>query len=133
MRMRKWILGMGVLALVVASTFVAAPAGADHGMPEGCIVTLAAHACSGAPEASGAGATGTYTVTAGHTVGVTGLGPYTISWTDPDGAGPCASGSHSKGAGEADNQTPLVTSTGCAGTVVTATSTGGALAVGDRD
>lgn len=125
---------MRKIAVVLAVVFglgllgVAAPAGAMS--PEGCIVTPAAHACSGMP-GSGAGATGIYTVTAGHTVGVTGAGPYDISWTDPDGLlGPCVSGSHPQPAGGTDADVPLVAA-GCAGTVVTATSTGGSLAVGD--
>lgn len=130
MRKARFVL-IGVGACL-ALLFGVVPAGANHG-PEGCIVTVAAHACgsSGGAGDVGPGATGAYTITAGHTLGVTGVGPYTIEWGDP-AIGDACNNSYTAAPGQTDNQVHLADA-GCTGTTVTATSTGGIFAVGDRD
>lgn len=84
--MRKWILGVGALALVVASTFVAAPAGAEHNA-EGTITVAGVDvACSGEGDVQG---DGICTWTAQDKDGWVGVnGPFTITWTESSlGAG----------------------------------------------
>lgn len=122
--MRKWILGVGVLALVVASTFVAAPAGASHGA-EGTVTVGGVSLCSemNAPE------TGVCSWTATDPNGWVGTGPFTITY-DPPGATPpvvvnCAAGEFCQSA----DPDPIP-----AGSAVTTNgSGGGTFAAGDAD
>lgn len=75
--MRKWILGVGVVSLVVASMAVAAPAGANHA-PQGTVTVAGVEQCAGADATPNDGKC-TWTAKQKDT-GWIGVGPFTISW-----------------------------------------------------
>lgn len=75
--MRKWILGVGVVSLVVASMAVAAPAGASHA-PQGTVTVAGVERCAG-PDATPLDGKCTWTAAQKDT-GWIGVGPFKISW-----------------------------------------------------
>lgn len=76
--MRKWILGVGVVSLVVASMAVAAPAGANHA-PQGTVTVAGVERCAPGPDAIPLDGKCTWKAVQNDT-GWVGVGPFKISW-----------------------------------------------------